>query len=319
LINEFDDKVNGDVLLNLVNEFETANHPLLKEKLVEISHSELKERLIVKLIPTQKFYKEFLPELVNQFDRFKFLQIEKTDSAEFDEEFFYPEEIQKELALIEDLINSGVQKLTVFLSGDPGVGKTSFVKFLAKKLGKNLISNKSVKSKWFGESQSNLEEMFNQFQIVQKQLEIAPIFFIDEADSLLSKRVNPGENLSDTLNEMQGILLRKIENFRGIIICATNFPISRFDSAFERRFDIILEMKTNENAKMKMLESKKLNLSKDEIKELASNKKLTPAIIQLILKKKGLYESASLDFCFKNEVEKRLNTNISSNSIGFIK
>jgi hypothetical protein len=68
-----------------------------------------------------------------------------------------------------------------------------------------------------------------------------------------------------------------------------------------------------------MLESKKLNLSKDEIKELASNKKLTPAIIQLILKKKGLYESASLDFCFKNEVEKRLNTNISSNSIGFIK
>lgn len=319
LINEFDDKVNGDVLLNLVNEFETGNHPLLKEKLVEISQSELKERLIVKLIPTQKFYKEFLPELINQFDRFKFLQIEKTDSAEFDEEFFYPEEIQKELALIEDLINSGVQKLTVFLSGDPGVGKTSFVRFLAKKLGKNLISNKSVKSKWFGESQSNLEEMFNQFQIVQKQLEIAPIFFIDEADSLLSKRVNPGENLSDTLNEMQGILLRKIENFRGILICATNFPISRFDSAFERRFDIILEMKTNENAKTKMLESKKLNLSKDEIKELASNKKLTPAIIQLILKKKGLYESASLDFCFKNEVEKRLNTNISSNSIGFIK
>lgn len=319
VLNEFADKVNGEVLLNLINEFETGNHTLLKENFVEISQSELKERLSVKLIPTNKFYKEFLPELVNQFDRFKFLQLEKTDSEEFAEEFFYPEEIQKELALIEDLINSGVQKLTVFLSGDPGVGKTSFVKFLAKKLGKNLISNKAVKSKWFGESQSNLEEMFNQFQIVQKQLEIVPIFFIDEADSLLSKRVNPGENLSDTLNEMQGILLRKIENFSGILICATNFPISRFDSAFERRFDIILEMKTSENAKMKMLESKKLNLSKDEIKELACNEKLTPAVIQLILKKKGLYESASLDFCFKNEVEKRLNTKISNNSIGFIK
>ena len=252
------------MLLNLLGDFEAGTHPLVLQKFVEISQAELKERLSVKLIPTTKFYKEFLPDLENQFERFKFLQVEKTDAL-LDEDFFYPDEVENELKLIEDLVQSGVKKLTVFLSGDPGVGKTSYVRSLAQRLNRNLITNKAVKSSWFGESQKNLEAMFEELQTAQKQLTQAPIFFIDEAEGFLGKRVNPGENLSETINELAGILLRKIEQFQGILICASNFTVSQLDSAFERRFDFIIEIKTSEKAKKKMLESKKLNLSAEEI------------------------------------------------------
>ena len=71
-----------------------------------------------------------------------------------------------------------------------------------------------------------------------KQSSITPILLFNEADAIIGKRRNLGDNHSgvgQTENAIQNIILQEIENLNGILIATTNL-VRNMDNAFERRF-----------------------------------------------------------------------------------
>ncbi|MCX6659210.1 MAG: AAA family ATPase, partial [Candidatus Bathyarchaeota archaeon] len=129
----------------------------------------------------------------------------------------------------------------VFLYGPPGCGKTLLAKAVANESDANfyVISGPEIMSKFYGESEARLREIF------QKAQETAPsIIFIDEMDAIAPKREEvTGEVerrvVAQLLSLMDGMGSR--ENL--IVIGATNRP-NAIDPALRRpgRFDREIEI-----------------------------------------------------------------------------
>lgn len=118
--------------------------------------------------------------------------------------------------------------LNTLLYGPPGTGKTEFVKYLGQELGKEILLKRAsdLLSMWVGGSEKNIRMAFEEAEREKK------ILFIDEADSLLSPREGHNRTWETTqVNE----ILTCMENFRGILLCATNH-VDNLDMAAQRRF-----------------------------------------------------------------------------------
>ena len=118
--------------------------------------------------------------------------------------------------------------LNTLLYGPPGTGKTEFVKYLGQELGKEILLKRAsdLLSMWVGGSEKNIRKAFEDAEREKK------ILFIDEADSLLSPREGHNRTWETTqVNE----ILTCMENFRGILLCATNH-VDNLDMAAQRRF-----------------------------------------------------------------------------------
>ena len=115
--------------------------------------------------------------------------------------------------------------------GPPGTGKTLAADALANKLGKKIIraSYADIESKYHGEGPKNVQAIF------KAASEQDAVLFIDEADSLLSKRLTEVTQGSEqAINSMRSQILICLENFHGIVIFATNLVVN-YDRAFASR------------------------------------------------------------------------------------
>ena len=115
--------------------------------------------------------------------------------------------------------------------GPSGTGKTMAAEAIAQKLGKKIlkVSYADVESKYHGEGPKMVKAIF-----LAAEKEDAVLFF-DEADSLLSKRLtNVSQGSEQAINSMRSQLLICLEEFRGIVIFATNLVIN-YDHAFLTR------------------------------------------------------------------------------------
>ncbi len=129
----------------------------------------------------------------------------------------------------------------VLLHGPPGTGKTLLAKAVANETGSNfiLINGPEVTSKWYGESEKKIRDIFKQAE------ENSPsIIFIDEIDAIAPKREDvQGEverrMVAQLLASMDGMESRG----QVIVIAATNRPDS-IDPALRRpgRFDREIEI-----------------------------------------------------------------------------
>lgn len=122
--------------------------------------------------------------------------------------------------------------------GASGTGKTMAAEAIANKLGKKIlkVSYADVESKYHGEGPKMVKAIF-----LAAEMEDAVLFF-DEADSLLSKRLtNVSQGSEQAINSMRSQLLICLEEFRGIVIFATNLVVN-YDSAFLTRL-ISIEFK----------------------------------------------------------------------------
>src|SRR5665811_1345635 len=95
------------------------------------------------------------------------------------------------------------------------------------------IDLSQVVSKFIGETEKNLEKIFNKAESKDW------ILFFDEADALFGKRSNVNNAHDKYANQEVSYLLQRVEDFAGLIILASNFK-SNIDQAFVRRFNAII-------------------------------------------------------------------------------
>lgn len=119
--------------------------------------------------------------------------------------------------------------------GPPGTGKTLTATLLGKYTGKEVfrIDLSMVVSKFIGETEKNLSQLFNRAE--NKNW----ILFFDEADALFSKRTSVRDAHDKYANQEAAYLLQRIESFDGLVILATNFK-NNIDDAFIRRFQSVI-------------------------------------------------------------------------------
>ena len=115
--------------------------------------------------------------------------------------------------------------------GPPGTGKTLAAHALADYLKYRILvaSYAEIESKFHGDGPKNVKAIFYAAERDRA------VLFIDEADSLLSKRLtNVTQGSEQAINSMRSQLLICLEQFKGIVIFSTNL-VENYDKAFETR------------------------------------------------------------------------------------
>jgi hypothetical protein len=160
----------------------------------------------------------------------------------------------------------GVRALFV---GASGTGKTLTAGWLATRLGIPLyrVDLASVTSKYIGETEKNLA------QLLARAEHAEVVLLFDEADSLFGKRTDVREANDRFANQQTNYLLQRIESFEGITLLTSNGR-ARFDSAFSRRLDVVIEFPLPGSEERRGLWLSHLGtahgLSKAEINQLAA-------------------------------------------------
>ncbi|MBR4685907.1 MAG: ATP-binding protein [Candidatus Methanomethylophilaceae archaeon] len=127
---------------------------------------------------------------------------------------------------------------TCLFHGPPGTGKTETVYQLALRTGRSImaVNVTKIKSKWVGESEKNIKEVFDRYRGAVKSMKLAPILLFNEADSIFGIRHEGAQQATDKMeNSIQNIILQEMETIEGILIATTNLT-QNLDPAFERRF-----------------------------------------------------------------------------------
>jgi hypothetical protein len=126
--------------------------------------------------------------------------------------------------------------ISALFAGASGTGKTMAAEVIANHLGQSLhrIDLSSVVSKWVGETEKNLEKLF------QAADDSNGILFFDEADALFGKRTEVQHSQDRFANIEINFLLQRLESYRGLAILATNMR-DAIDSAFLRRLRFIVQ------------------------------------------------------------------------------
>ncbi|KAJ0235702.1 AAA-type ATPase family protein [Hirschfeldia incana] len=153
----------------------------------------------------------------------------------------------------------------ILLFGPPGTGKTMLAKAVATEAGANFIniSMSSITSKWFGEGEKYVKAVFS---LASK---IAPsVIFVDEVDSMLGRRENPGEH--EAMRKMKNEFminwdgLRTKDKERVLVLAATNRPFD-LDEAVIRRLPRKLMVNLPDSANRSKILS--VILAKEEMAE----------------------------------------------------
>lgn len=126
--------------------------------------------------------------------------------------------------------------ISMVFAGPPGTGKTMAAQVIASRLGMELykVELASVVSKFIGETEKNLEDIFEQARKSQV------ILFFDEADVLFGKRTEVRDSNDKYSNMEAAFLLQKMEEYPGVVILATNL-LQNMDEAFKRRMKFVID------------------------------------------------------------------------------
>lgn len=173
----------------------------------------------------------------------------------------------------------GVRALFV---GPSGTGKTLAAGWLATQLGLPLyrVDLASITSKYIGETEKNLAQLLARAE----QAEVVLLF--DEADSLFGKRTDVQQANDRFANAQTNYLLQRIATFDGITILTSNSR-NRFDQAFSRRLDMIIDFPMPGPEERRMLWQSHLGQSHDvaakNINRLAALSDLTGGQIRNVV------------------------------------
>ncbi len=193
-------------------------------------------------------------------------------------------------ATCERLKNSGMRTgFTCIFYGGPGTGKTESVYQIAKATGRGIVpvNVSEIKSCWVGESEKLIKGVFDKYNALVKESEVAPILLFNEADAIFGIRQEGAERAVDKMeNAIQNIILQEMEKLDGILIATTNLT-QNLDKAFERRF--LYKIKFNKpglEPKTKIWQSMIPDLTAEQARELAEGFDFSGGQIENISRKK---------------------------------
>jgi transitional endoplasmic reticulum ATPase len=161
----------------------------------------------------------------------------------------------------------------ILLYGPPGTGKTLLAKAVASESKANFISIKGpeVMSKWVGESEKAVRELF------KKARQVAPtIVFLDELDSIAPRRgTYAGSHVTDSVVNQLLTSIDGLESMEGVVVVgATNRP-DIIDQGLLRpgRFDRLILIRTpDEKTRLEIfkIHTRNMPLTKDvNLKDLS--------------------------------------------------
>ena len=145
--------------------------------------------------------------------------------------------------LADRLVASGARHFSLCLQGPPGTGKSAYVRYLAGRLGLEVVQKRAsdLMSMWVGGTERNIADAFAEARDAEAFL------VFDEADSLLADRRLAERHWEvSQVNEM----LTWMENHPFPVACTTDFG-ERLDPATLRRFTfkITLDYLSSEQAR----------------------------------------------------------------------
>lgn len=179
-------------------------------------------------------------------------------------------------------LHSYGKNLSILLEGPPGTGKTMSAQVIANDLNMTLykIDISKVTSRYIGESEKRLELLFDEAEKTNS------IIFIDEMESFFSKRTEIRDSHDKYANMQTSFLLQKVEDFKGILILATNH-LEYIDDAFIRRIKFIISMSLPEEAERlkiwKKMFPKAAPTEEIDFEFLAKNFKISGGIIKNVV------------------------------------
>ncbi|MEZ4939202.1 MAG: AAA family ATPase [Crocinitomicaceae bacterium] len=296
---------NSSTRLNYMQKLISGQNPLVKDQFIELENAQFFNDTEIKLAPKAK-------ELLHNSGVKLFGASKKKENILYPKDtplrnLVYNEEELKQLNMLQKLIDDKQLKatqarlktkglpigVTVLLHGSPGTGKTETVKQLAKQTKREImkIDMSATKSMWFGESQKIVKRIFTDYKALAKTCKRTPILLFNEADALISKRMDvSSSNTSQTENAIQNILLEELENFEGILMATTNLA-DNLDTAFERRFLFKLRFqKPSVSNKAQIWQQNLAHLSFEECEVLAKRFDFSGGQIENIVRKAEIHE-----------------------------
>ncbi|MGD1702741.1 ATP-binding protein [Dapis sp. BLCC M229] len=126
--------------------------------------------------------------------------------------------------------------ITALFAGASGTGKTMAAEVIARELRLDLyrIDLSSVVSKYIGETEKNLRQVFDKAETG------GAILLFDEADALFGKRSDVKDSRDRYANLEVSYLLQRMEAYRGLAILTTNLK-EAIDNAFMRRIRFVVK------------------------------------------------------------------------------
>lgn len=114
--------------------------------------------------------------------------------------------------------------------GRPGTGKTRAALGVALRLEQPLyqVDYSAVVSKYLGDTAKHIKRAF------ERAAHHGAVLFLDEADSLLSKRVSLDESCATSINQNRNVLMQELDRFEGVVVMTTNL-FGNYDEALLRR------------------------------------------------------------------------------------
>lgn len=227
-----------------------GNHELFQRKLITFGCADgIKDKEVLCL--TVKARRLLIPEYKLRGMTTQSAEITSHKDIVFKNLYYNPsveQQIQRLHSLLEEKNFRMVQKrlqergfhkgIACLFYGSPGTGKTETVLQLAKSSGRDVmqVSMSQIRSKWVGESQKNIQEVFASYKERVRASKLCPILLFNEADAIIGNRMEVTTSSVDKIeNSIQNVILQEMENLEGIMIATTNLQGS-LDAAFERRF-----------------------------------------------------------------------------------
>jgi hypothetical protein len=142
----------------------------------------------------------------------------------------------------------GARGVRMLFAGGSGTGKTFSAEVMAHALGLDLlvVDISRVVSKWIGETEKNLAEVFDVAERAQA------VLLFDEADALFGKRTEVSDAHDRYANLETAFLLTRLERFEGLAILSTNLR-QNLDPAFLRRLEFVLDFEEPGSAERLLL------------------------------------------------------------------
>lgn len=170
--------------------------------------------------------------------------------------------------------------ISALFDGPPGTGKSMCAALIANEIGIDVyqVDLSRVMSKYIGETEKNLAQIFNEAENAQAML------LFDEADSLFGSRTNAKTSNDKYANLEVNYLLQRIERFPGVAVLTTNFPAG-IDEAFARRLSLRVSFPKPSRAErarlwQSMLKLARLPKGKIDVRELATEFEISGGYIR---------------------------------------